>query len=176
MTAREVRSQNTQSPADFVRPDLVILGMEAISPLEVIRALAQRLEAAGFVHPTFADAVCQREETNPTGLPLAGDIHVAIPHADTEHVIAPALAVATLVRPVPFRNMVNPEEVVHVSIVIVMALNEAHAQVEMLQQLAYLFQDSERVQRLYKAQSFKDVERVLRGDVSSESERKEVRV
>ncbi len=164
MVESGAHTSQAQSPADFIRPDLVVLGMSAETPLDVIRELARRLEAAGYVRPTFAEAVWQREQTNPTGLPLAGDIHVAIPHADIEHVIAPALAVATLTHPVPFRNMVNPEETVPASIVIVMALNEAHAQVEMLQQLAYLFQDRERVERLYRARTYEDVERVLRGD------------
>ncbi len=160
-----VTDHNVQpGPADFVRPELVILGMEAGDAREVIQALSRRLHVAGFVRDTFADAVWQREQTNPTGLPLAGEIHVAIPHADIEHVIAPALAVATLVRPVVFRNMVNPEEEVHASIVIVMALHEAHAQVEMLQQLASLFQDAERVRRLYRARTFEDVQKVLQGD------------
>ncbi len=156
------QKEQGQSPADFVRPDLVILGMNARSAREVVDRLARRLEEAGFVRPTFAAAVWEREEKQPTGLPLAGDIHVAIPHADIEHVIAPALAVATLEHPVLFHNMVNPTETVPVSIVIVMALNEAHAQVEMLQQLALLFQDTERVKRLYEAKSVEDVLGVFR--------------
>ncbi len=153
--------ESKQSPADFVHPDLVILGMEAKSAREVVDELSRRLEAAGFVRPTFADALWEREKKHPTGLPLAGNIHVAIPHADIEHVIAPALAVATLKRPVEFHNMVSPNEIVPASIVIVMALNEAHAQVEMLQHLALLFQDPERVKRLYAAQSVEDVLDVL---------------
>ncbi len=78
---------------------------------------------------------------------------MAIPHADVEHVIAPALAVATLERPVAFRNMANPEETVPVSVVIVMALNEPHRQIEMLRRLAELFQDPEQVRRIYDAGS-----------------------
>ena len=149
------------SPADLVHPELVVLGLHVRSAYEVIRELADRLCAMGFVRPSFANAVWQREQTNPTGLPLAGDIHVAIPHADIEHVVAPALAIATLKHPVTFHNMVNPKEPVAVSIVIVMALSEPHAQVEMLQQLALLFQDEARVQRLFHAHTFEEVRAVL---------------
>lgn len=138
-------------PSVTVAPRLVLLQMRASSAEEVIRRLAARLEEEGFVRPSFAEAVLERERTNPTGLPLAGDLHVAIPHADVEHVIAPALAIATLEQPVAFRNMVNPEEIVPVSVVIVMALNEPHGQIEMLQRLAELFQNLERIRQIYEA-------------------------
>ncbi|WP_376792114.1 PTS sugar transporter subunit IIA [Thermoflexus sp.] len=134
-------------------PRLISLRMRAVSAEEVIRRLAALLEEEGFVRPSFVEAVLERERTNPTGLPLAGDLHVAIPHADVEHVISPALAIATLEHPVLFRNMVNPEETVPVSVVIVMALNEPHGQVEMLRRLAELFQDPERVRQIYEAGS-----------------------
>lgn len=139
--------------AELLTPQHVLLRIQADSAEEVIRRLAALLEAEGLVRPSFTEAVLERERTNPTGLPLAGELHVAIPHADVAHVIAPALAVATLERPVSFRNMVNPEEMVPVSVVILMALNEPHGQVEMLRRLAALFQDAERVRRIYEARS-----------------------
>lgn len=145
------------TPTVSVSPRLVLLRAKASSAEEVIRALATRLEEEGFVRPSFANAVLDRERTNPTGLPLAGDLHVAIPHADVEHVIAPALAIATLEEPVAFRNMVNPEEIVPASVVIVMALNEPHGQIEMLQRLAELFQDPDRIRWIYEARSPEEV-------------------
>ncbi len=140
---------------------LVILRMEASSAEEVIRELAARLEREGLVRPSFVEAVLERERTHPTGLPLAGDLHVAIPHADVVHVIAPALAIATLARPVIFRNMVNPEEMVPVSIVILMALDEPHSQIEMLQRLAAFFQEPQRVRQVYEAQTPEELIRAI---------------
>jgi mannitol/fructose-specific phosphotransferase system IIA component (Ntr-type)/galactitol-specific phosphotransferase system IIB component len=140
---------------------LVVLRMEAFSVEEVIRQLAARLEADGLVSSSFTEAVLERERTYPTGLRLAGDLHVAIPHADVTHVIAPALAIATLARPVDFRNMVNPGEAVPVSIVILMALNQPHAQIEMLQRLAAFFQEPQRVRRVYEAKTAEDLIRAL---------------
>ncbi len=147
------REPSAAAQAVALSPRLVWLRMKAASAEEVIRRMAARLEEAGFVRPSFVEAVLERERTNPTGLPLAGELHVAIPHADVEHVIAPALAVATLERPVAFRNMANPEETVPVSVVILMALNEPHRQIEMLRRLAELFQDPDRVRRIYEAGS-----------------------
>lgn len=140
---------------------LVILRMEASSAEEVIRQLATRLEMEGLVHPSFVEAVLERERTHPTGLPLAGDLHVAIPHADVVHVIAPALAIATLARPVIFRNMVNPEERVPVSIVILMALDEPHSQIEMLRRLAAFFQEPQRVRQVYEARTAEELIRAM---------------
>lgn len=141
----------------LLSPQWVLVRLEAASAEEVIRRLAARLEAAGRVRPSFANAVWERERTNPTGLPLSGELHVAIPHADVEHVCAPAVAVATLARPVAFRNMVRPEEMVPVSIVILLALTELHAQIEMLQSLAELFQDPDRVRAVYEARSAEEL-------------------
>jgi Phosphotransferase system mannitol/fructose-specific IIA domain (Ntr-type) len=140
---------------------LVIMRMEASSAEEVIRQLAARLEAEGFVRPSFVEAVLERERAHPTGLPLEGDLHVAIPHADVVHVISPALAIATLARPVIFRNMVNPEEMVPVSIVILMALDEPHSQIEMLQRLAAFFQEPQRVRQVYEARTAEELIQAL---------------
>jgi PTS system galactitol-specific IIA component len=145
----------------LLTPQRVLLRVSAASAEEVIRRLAALLEAEGVVRPSFVEAVLERERTHPTGLPLAGDLHAAIPHADVTHVIAPALAVATLACPVSFRNMVNPGEIVPVSIVILMALDEPHSQIEMLQRLAAFFQDPERVRKVYEARTAEDLIQAL---------------
>ncbi|MER3400552.1 MAG: PTS sugar transporter subunit IIA [Thermoflexus sp.] len=141
----------------LLSPQWVLVRLEAASAEEVIRQLAAPLVAAGRVRPSFVDAVLERERTNPTGLPLSGALHVAIPHTEVEHVCAPALAVATLARPVAFRSMVRPEETVSVSIVILLALTEPHAQIEMLMSLAELFQDPDRVRAVYEACSAEEL-------------------
>lgn len=77
--------------------------------------------------------------------------NVAIPHTDPEHVIKPAIAIATLSKPVIFKNMANPLEEVNVSIVFMMALNEAHSQVEMLQQMVQLIQNDTLLEKIIEA-------------------------
>jgi PTS system galactitol-specific IIA component len=86
-----------------------------------IRALAQALYRAGSVKETFEAAAVARERRSPTGLPFEGGA-VALPHAEPEHVVAPALAVASLVRPVKFREMGSPATQLDVALVVMPAL------------------------------------------------------
>jgi PTS system galactitol-specific IIA component len=86
-----------------------------------IRALARELHRAGHVKASFEAAAVAREKRSPTGLPFEGAA-VALPHAEPEHVLSPALAVATLARPVTFREMGSPATQLQVALVVMPAL------------------------------------------------------
>ena len=66
-------------------PEAIVLGSDASTNEEIIRVLAGRLEALGYVKSSYADAVVRREMTIPTGLPLERADNVAVPHTDPEH-------------------------------------------------------------------------------------------
>jgi PTS system galactitol-specific IIA component len=100
---------------------LCMAALRAGSAEEVVRALCERLVAAGHVLASFEGAALSREKSSPTGLPFF-DVDVAIPHAGPEHVISPALALATLVAPVEFRQMGSPAIQLAVSLVVIPAL------------------------------------------------------
>ena len=72
-----------------------------------------------------------REASMPTGLPLGGDLNIAVPHTDPEHVVTPSLALATLVRPVSFGSMDDPDEQIPVGVVMMLALADKNAQIDM---------------------------------------------
>ena len=95
--------------------------LEVPSAEAAIRALARALHLAGRVKDTFEAAAVARERRSPTGLPFEGGA-VALPHAEPEHVVAPALAVATLARPVKFREMGSPATALDVGLVVMPAL------------------------------------------------------
>jgi PTS system galactitol-specific IIA component len=135
----------------------ICLQMDAENSTEVIRQLGQRLIDAGLVKESFIDAALTRESALPTGLPLGGEINAAIPHTDIEHVIHSGVALATLNKPVVFQNMVSPDEAVEVRIVFLLALEEPHAQIEMLQEVAGVLQDSQLLQQLLAATDTKEV-------------------
>ena len=142
---------------DLLVPDAVLLHQDYQDNKSAIRALSDCLHAAGYVHDTFAGAVLTREATMPTGLPLAGAVNAAIPHADIEHVIKPGLALATLKKPVLFQNMIEPEVGLPVQLVIVMALNQPKAQVEMLMAVAGILQNPSVLEQLLRANTFDEV-------------------
>ncbi len=139
----------------------IILNLDAKNSSEVIHALAQKLYEKGYVYETFAKAAIERERSLPTGLPLMGDINAAIPHTDIVHVKKPGLAMATLENPVAFQNMISPDETVEVQFVVLMALDEAKAQVEMLQAIAQLLQHPSIIEAIFAATSPKEVKHLL---------------
>ena len=109
--------------------------------------LARTMAEQGLVRSTFEDAVLRREAASPTGLPMAGR-KVAIPHADPEHVIAPAVALCTLRRPVLFSEMGNPQKELPVELVAMLALPDEQSCQQELVHLIELFQDAAFVERL----------------------------
>jgi PTS system galactitol-specific IIA component len=123
----------------ILSPQAMCLGVSAQSSDEVIALLGERLIAMGKVKPDYVEALIDRERTMPTGLPL-GAINVAVPHSDPAHVLAPAIALATLTESVSFASMDDPDEKLPVQIVIALALNDKDAQIEMLQAVAGLIQ------------------------------------
>lgn len=136
---------------ELLVPAAVCVQLAATTAQEVITTLGQKLHEAGYVRDTFAQAALDREAQLPTGLPLDGRFNAAIPHTDIEHVIKPALALATLPQPVDFQNMIDPEEAVPVRLVILMAMEEAKSQVEMLQEIAAVLQNADVIEQLVAA-------------------------
>lgn len=123
----------------IINADLVCINLYAENWEEVLDELSHRLLAQGVVRDTFVEAVKQRERQYPTGLPTQ-EVGVAIPHADPQHVLVPAAALATLVKPVRFRLMENPEEEVDVELVIMLAVRDTKEHVGVLQRLVDAFQ------------------------------------
>jgi galactitol PTS system EIIA component len=153
--------------------ELIRLALSAATWEDVLRRLAEDLRAAGRVHPTYEGAVVARERTFPTGLAV-GDIGVAIPHADVEHVREPAIAIATLSAPVAFGEMGNPGNTVPVRIVFMLAIHQAEAMVGVLQDLVGSFQKPGALAAMLDARSPGDVRtafgRALGGGATPSSE------
>jgi PTS system galactitol-specific IIA component len=114
--------------SDFLKAEAIAVHLDAKSREDVITVLGTRLLELGYVKDNFVAATLKREAAMPTGLPLGGTINAAIPHVDIEFVNQSALALATLITPVPFYNMVDSEEEVPVQLVIMLALDQPKSQ------------------------------------------------
>jgi PTS system galactitol-specific IIA component len=145
----------------LLEPSAVKLNITAEDSKDVVTQLGNLLYKSGYVKETFSEAALAREKEMPTGLPLMGNYNAAIPHTDVEHVYKPALALATLTEPITFQNMIAPEEPVPVQLVILMALDKPKAQVEMLQEIAGVLQDTEIINRLMNAKTYDEVREIL---------------
>ncbi|HMJ55672.1 MAG TPA: PTS sugar transporter subunit IIA [Polyangiaceae bacterium] len=142
--------------------DLCMAGLVAESSDGVLRALAQKLLAAGHVRPSFEGAALARERRSPTGLPFPGQ-GVAMPHAEPEHVVTPAIAVASLAKPVSFRQMGAPNVKLEVSLVVMPALTAKEQAAGELARLVALLQNETLRQALTQAKTSQAVYETLAG-------------
>lgn len=98
----------------------LLLDCEAASREEAIRLLAARLEQGGYTDAGYVDAVLEREQAYPTGLPT-DDVPTALPHASYPGVAKTGVGVARLKRPVAFRSMDGSEAPLDVSLIFLLA-------------------------------------------------------
>lgn len=149
---------------DFVVHDsLIVVGLEADSQAQVIRALGERLQAAGFVKASYVDAAVDREKVYPTGLPTPEPI--ALPHTDVVHCLKPALAVGLLAQPVAFQMMGDPSQTVATRTVFALSVVDPQRQVQILARLIKFCQSAETIRALHAAGSPADVAARLRRDL-----------
>lgn len=148
---------------ELLNPNLIKINMEALNRNEVLKKIAKLLVESGNVKESYVEALLEREKNYPTGLPTES-VGVAIPHADTEHVIKPAIAIAVLKEPIEFKAMSNPNEEVKVKIVFMLAIKDPDEQIKLLQSLIEIFQDKELLLKIASAESAQDLITLIKKD------------
>lgn len=133
---------------DFVfDKDLIFLKENFSNREDLLRFLAEKLLERGLVKDSFVDAVLKREEEHPTGIYL-GEVNVAIPHTDIEYTNFSSVAVMTLLNPVIFRRMDDPNSEIQVYIVFMLAIKDPNEYVNFLGTLASKFSNSDFIKRI----------------------------
>jgi len=133
---------------------------------EIITKLGGLLFENGFVKDSYTQAVLNREITYPTGLParMAG---VAVPHTDTDHVIKPAIAIATLANPITFYMMGSPETEVQVEIVIMLAVHDAKLVIPVLRKVIFILEDDEALLKMKNAATKTEIKNAMVDHIQS---------
>ncbi len=139
---------------------IILLDVEAETRDEVLTTIGDNLVNKHLVRPSFVPAIIERENEFPTGLPTAG-VSVAIPHTDVEHVIQKNISVAILKDEVEFGVMGDDSEQVPVKIIFMLAMDEAHSQLSLLQKLMQIFQDENELRNLVKQTDKAAIKRIL---------------
>ena len=139
-----------------------IFDQDGLDTYAVEDALARKLHEQGWVHESYAAALHEREQDFPTALDVGG-LNVAIPHCDTEHVVKGALCVGILKHPVEWRRMDDAGKTCAVSLVVMPALDEAHAHLQMLQKVIGLVQDQELVAKIISCDSAEAAYELMEG-------------
>lgn len=114
-------------------PELCFVGVDVADGAEALRLLASAAVEHGFAAESFIDAVVLRERSYPTGLPLPTP--VAIPHADAEHVLRPAMAGLVPTHPLTFGELGGQDRTVEAELVLMLLVTDPEAQVNLLGRL-----------------------------------------
>ncbi|MFZ3576997.1 PTS sugar transporter subunit IIA [Virgibacillus sp. DJP39] len=136
----------------FFDESIILLEIEGDTKDDVLSEMSSNLYDKGLVKESFGAAVIARENEFATGLPTRG-VSVAIPHTDVEHVNKKTISVAILEKPVDFGIMGDAEAVTPVKIVFMLAMDEAHSQLSLLQKLMQVFQNEETLNYLASEKS-----------------------
>lgn len=137
-------------------PEDVLLRIDADSCEEVLHLASSHLLGEGKVKQSYEEHLLAREEDYPTGLALGG-INVAIPHTDYQYANTTQLLIATLAKPVMWRNMEDSDELIPVSVVVLSVFDKPEHQLEALQQIMGVLQKQELVAQIVDADSAQQV-------------------
>ncbi|MEM2122520.1 MAG: PTS sugar transporter subunit IIA [Candidatus Bathyarchaeia archaeon] len=149
-----------------------LVGVKARDRRDAISQLNNVLFSKGYVKESHLDEVLKREEIFPTGLRLEGDINVALPHCDAEHVNELSLAVGILEKSVDFKQMGSPPEAneyVPVKVVFLLACNEKDLLLPYLQEFVKLFRNVELMRNIAESGEPERVEKLIRDFLVEES-------
>lgn len=122
---------------------------------EALAKISEHMLKEQLVSSNFLENVLERERVYPTGLSVNG-IGIAIPHTDSEYVKKSQLGFALLKQPIVFHEMGTLDKEVDVKLIFMLALKEAHEQLNMLQHLIEMFQNESVISKLLTVESQKD--------------------
>ena len=118
-----------------------------------LKLLAEEFMKSGVAKETFYDGLIAREKNYATGLTL-NNMCVAIPHTDPEHVNRTQIGFMSLDAPVEFVEMGTEDKKIPVTMLFMLALKEAHQQLDMLMKLMDAFQNDELMEKFKNVSDF----------------------
>lgn len=136
--------------------ELIFVDLVFDDKKEVLNFLTDELIQRGYVQKEFKEAVLEREEVYPTGLPSIG-AKIAIPHANYQLVEKTTIAIGILRKPVTFFSMEDGSTPLDIEIVIMLAISEPHGQIEMLQRVVSIIQDEKLTRKIVDSKSKSDI-------------------
>lgn len=148
---------------DKVREDLIFLDVAGETREEVLTNIANRLVEKGVAKESFPAALLAREAEYPTGLAL-GEINIAIPHAQPEHINDIAVTIAVPRHPITFLDMGDHETEFPVSIIVCLALQKMDDNIKMLPALMEFFVLEENLRAILDCRDSAQVMALLRGE------------
>lgn len=134
----------------------------------VLHQLANHMIEAGYARQGYCEAVITRENAYPTGLHTTG-VEIAIPHADAEWTLLPALAIGLLDTPVIFKPMGGQGSEVRASLIFMLTLSDASAHIDFLRAFSKIIEDEEVMDQYRQTQDIQLLLDHLRQEFKSEN-------
>ena len=141
--------------ADLFDAKIALFHKHAENRDEALKMLADEFMNSGVAKDTFFTGIIEREKVFATGLSL-DNMCVAIPHTDPEHVNRTQIGFMSLTEPVEFIEMGTDDKVIPVTMMFMLALKEAHEQLDMLMKLMDVFQDNDLMERFRNVDNYED--------------------
>ncbi len=132
----------------WLQRDLIVDILELDNWMDVLKIISDKMYEKGFVKKEFYEALIERENNFPTGLPIDGDIKIAIPHVYPEFVEKSGIGIGILEKPVLFGEMGSSTRKIPCSIVFVLALKDAKNHLKMLQRLMDFVTSKENIEKM----------------------------
>lgn len=144
--------------------NLVINNLDVNSKEEALEYLSKILINNNIVKKEYLSKILEREVEYPTGLEL-GNINVAIPHTDSVYVNKGKILFAVLKNPIKFKKMDNPDVDIEVSIILMLAVSEPKAQIEILQKIFSFIQNQKLLLDIIKIKDKTKLVEILRKEI-----------
>jgi len=141
--------------ANLLDAKIALFHQHAETKEDALKLLSEEFVKSGVAKDTFYTGLINREKNFPTGL-SANKICVAIPHTDVEHVNRTQIGFMSLDNPVEFIEMGTDDKKIPVTMMFMLALKEAHEQLEMLQKLMDVFQNDDLLDRFAEVSNYDD--------------------
>lgn len=142
--------------ADMFDSKVALFHKDADDQFSALKILADEMINSGAAKDSFYDAIVEREKVFATGLSLNNGMCVAIPHTDPEHVNKTQVGFISLNNPVEFIEMGTEDKKIGVTMMFMLALKEAHEQLDMLMKLMDMFQNDDLMERFAKVDNYDD--------------------
>lgn len=148
-----------------INKDYIFNKVTFTSKEDAFEKLGEILNKDNVVKPGFVNALNEREENYPTGLPV--EIGVAIPHTDGTLVNEDQIIFASLEKPVEFNEMGGDEEdLVDIYIIIMLAIGNGKKHLEILTKLINTIQDKNFIKQLYDAKNKDEMYTLLNENIA----------
>lgn len=133
----------------------------------VFREVADSLLKKGYVTEEYIFNLIEREKKYPTALPLQpvdpSLPNIAIPHTESEYVNVTRVVPVKLLQPIPFHNMILPEEELAVSFLFMILNNDESEQAGLLAGIMDFInrQDVEQLQGFFELEDAQQIYQFL---------------